>query len=175
MKNVIRKIIEFYYNRSFKGKIKYLRKKGCKIGNQTRLICPISAIGSEPYLVTIGENCLFSSDVHLFTHDGGVKVLNSLNFFEKRCDKMGRIFIGNNCFIGHGAIILPGCSIGDNCIVGAGSVVSKDIPEGSVCAGVPAKVICTIYEYHKKNVNRFFPTPEMSQKEKVNFLKENVK
>lgn len=49
--------------------------------------------------------------------------------------------IGENCFIGAHAIILPGVTIGDQCIIGTGSVVTKDVPSNSVCVGNPAKVI----------------------------------
>lgn len=52
-------------------------------------------------------------------------------------------FIGNNCFLGGGARILPGLRIGNNCIVGAGSVVTKDVPNNCIVAGNPAKIIRT--------------------------------
>ena len=50
-------------------------------------------------------------------------------------------YIGDNCFIGNGAILLPGITIGNEVIVGAGSVVTKDVPSNSIVAGNPAKVI----------------------------------
>jgi acetyltransferase-like isoleucine patch superfamily enzyme len=49
--------------------------------------------------------------------------------------------IGSNVWIGSGCIILPGVTIGDDTVVAAGSIVTKDIPAGSVAAGVPARVI----------------------------------
>ena len=49
--------------------------------------------------------------------------------------------IGRNCFVGAGAIVLPGVTIGDGSIVAAGAVVTKDVPPGSIVAGSPAKVI----------------------------------
>ena len=51
------------------------------------------------------------------------------------------IRIGKNCWIGAGAVILPGVTIGDNSVIGAGSVVTKDIPEGVVAFGNPCRVI----------------------------------
>jgi acetyltransferase-like isoleucine patch superfamily enzyme len=51
------------------------------------------------------------------------------------------ITIGEGVFIGAGAIILGGVKIEDNCIVGAGAVVTKDVPQFSIVAGVPAKII----------------------------------
>lgn len=49
--------------------------------------------------------------------------------------------IGRNCFIGAGAILLPGVTIGDGSIVAAGAVVTKDVPPASIVAGSPATVI----------------------------------
>jgi acetyltransferase-like isoleucine patch superfamily enzyme len=49
--------------------------------------------------------------------------------------------IGSNCFIGGNAIILPGITIGDNCVVAAGSVVTRDVPDGSIIGGNPARIL----------------------------------
>ena len=46
-----------------------------------------------------------------------------------------------NCFIGMGAIILPGITVGEDSIVGAGSIVTKDVPDGCLVAGNPALII----------------------------------
>ena len=59
--------------------------------------------------------------------------------------KKNKTFIGENCFIGINAMILPGVKIGNNVIIGASSVVTKDIPDGCIAVGNPAKVI-------KKNI-----------------------
>lgn len=48
------------------------------------------------------------------------------------------------------SIILPGKHIGNNCIIGAGAVVTSDIPDNSVCAGNPAKVIMTLDEFNNR-------------------------
>ena len=50
------------------------------------------------------------------------------------------VTIGEDVWIGGGAIILPGVTIGDRAIVGAGSVVTKDVPEGATVRGNPARV-----------------------------------
>ena len=47
------------------------------------------------------------------------------------------VYIGENCWIGAGALIMPGVTIGDNSVIGAGSVVTKDIPENVVAYGNP--------------------------------------
>lgn len=56
------------------------------------------------------------------------------------------VHIGKNCWIGAGAIILPGITIGDNVVVGAGSVVTKDLPSNVVAVGNPCRVLRQVGE-----------------------------
>ena len=49
--------------------------------------------------------------------------------------------IGQNCFVGAGSIIMPGVQIGDGVVVAAGAVVVRDVPDGCIVAGNPAKVV----------------------------------
>lgn len=60
------------------------------------------------------------------------------------------VHIGNNVWIGAGAIILPGITIGDNSVIGAGSVVTKDIPANVVAVGNPCRVLREIGEHDRK-------------------------
>ena len=60
------------------------------------------------------------------------------------------IRIGKNCWIGAGAVILPGITIGDDTVIGAGSVVTKDIPSGVVAVGNPCRVLRPENEHDKK-------------------------
>ncbi len=164
-------------NRSLKSKIIYLRKKGCMIGEHTRILGSVLDFGTEPYLIKIGDKCLFSGGVLFFNHDAGTRVLNQLGYFgENWFDKIAPIKIGDNVFIGNSSIILAGSEIGDNSIIGAGSIVSGVIPSYSVAVGIPAKVICTVDEYYNKNLKRgtFYPTQEMSKKEKKEYLLSHI-
>ena len=56
------------------------------------------------------------------------------------------VHIGRNCWIGAGAIILPGVTVGDNSVIGAGSVVTKDVPANVVAVGNPCRVLRPIGE-----------------------------
>ena len=60
------------------------------------------------------------------------------------------VHIGKNCWLGAGAIVLPGVTIGDNTVIGAGSVVTKDIPSNVVAVGNPCKVLRPISEHDKE-------------------------
>lgn len=60
------------------------------------------------------------------------------------------VHIGKNCWLGAGAIVLPGVTIGDNTVIGAGSVVTKDIPANVVAVGNPCKVLREINDEDRK-------------------------
>lgn len=59
------------------------------------------------------------------------------------------IHIGRNCWIGAGALILPGVTIGDNTVIGAGSVVTRNIPSGVVAVGNPCRVLRAVGEHDR--------------------------
>lgn len=87
--------------------------------------------------VKIGSNTLLGPNVQIYTatHPLDYKTRNS------GIESAKSITIGENCWIGGSAVILPGINIGDGCVVGAGSVVTGDFPNNSIIAGNPAKVI----------------------------------
>lgn len=109
--------------------------------------------GSEPYLITLGDNVRMSGDVRFVTHDGGSWVFRRSGKY-KDVVHFGKIVVGNNCFIGTRAIIMPGITIGDNCVIGAGAIVTKNIPSNSVAVGIPAKIVMTTEEYAIKMKQR---------------------
>ena len=95
---------------------------------------------TDPAYVRLGNN-VHLTGCTLFGHDGSAIMLKKA--YGIPLDKVGKIDIGDNVFVGHQAIIMPGVTIGSNSIVAAGAVVTKDVPAGSVVGGVPAKVIGT--------------------------------
>jgi len=60
-------------------------------------------------------------------------------FFEQRCSR--KTYIGHDTWLGHGAIIMPGITIGDGAVIGSGAIVTKSIPDYTIAAGNPARVI----------------------------------
>lgn len=108
------------------------------------------------------------------THDGGLWVLRNLYQDMKSADYFGRIIIEDNVNIGWNVIIMPGVKIGKNSVVGCGAVVTKDVPENSIVAGVPAKVIETTEEYYNKKKGKTLPTKSMSGREKQKYILEKI-
>ena len=91
-----------------------------------------------------------ASNVGFVTHDVIHSMLNAKmggGFVER----VGCIEVMNNVFIGSGTRILYNTRIGNNVIIGSDSLVNKDIPDNSVYAGVPARIICSFDEYLKKH------------------------
>lgn len=97
--------------------------------------------------IIIGDNALIAPNVQIYTafHPTNAKD----RFGEPREDgsfefcktQTAPVTIGDNVWIGGGAIIMPGVTIGNNVVIGAGSVVTKDIPDNKIAFGVPCKVI----------------------------------
>lgn len=93
---------------------------------------------TDPRYVRLGNNVRLTGCT-LFGHDGSINMINRA--YGCKVDRVGSIDIGDNVFVGHQAIILPGVRIGPNAVVAAGSVVSRDVPANAVVAGVPARQI----------------------------------
>ncbi|MBQ8529366.1 MAG: acyltransferase [Clostridia bacterium] len=177
IKKIINKIKFILRNRNSKSKVEYLKKVGAKIGEKTVLLCSTDAFGTEPYLITVGKNCLMSGEVYIITHDGGVNVLNNLRYFDgTKMDKIAPVKIGDNVYIGYRAIIMPGVTIGNNVLIGAGAIVTRDIPDNSVAVGVPARCVKNIDEYYEsgKEKNQFFPTVSMYGEEKKEYILKHI-
>ncbi|MCE3236277.1 MAG: maltose transacetylase [Vampirovibrio sp.] len=91
----------------------------------------------DPAEVRIGSNVFLAPGVHIYT------AYHPLNPTERNSgyESAAPVWIGDNVWIGGGAIIQPGVRIGENTTIGAGSVVTKDIPANVVAAGVPCRVL----------------------------------
>ena len=97
-------------------------------GVGTRLLCAQE--------ITIGEFCTFSWDVQVLDND-----FHAITVDGSVAPSVAPVHIGDRVWVGTRAVILKGVRIGDGAVVAAGAVVTKDVPAGTVVAGLPAKVI----------------------------------
>lgn len=160
------------------GTAEELRKHGAVIGNNFRNLSGPDVFSTEPFLVEVGDNVTFSTNVKLYPHDGSIGVIRNLYPEFKNADRMGFIKLGNNIVVGHGAMILSGVTLGDNIIVGAGAIVTKSFPSNVVIAGVPAKIICSVEDYFNKHKDEFIDvktaTKGKCEEEKIRIIREMV-
>lgn len=163
-KDQLRKI-RLYLILDSKKRTKYLIKHNIfeSVGNnfffQPRLI------PADPKLIKFHNNVVVTSGVLFITHDVTNNMLNGMKTDHFYKYYSGCIEVMNNVFIGSNSIILPNIRIGSNVVIGAGSVVTKDIPDNSVVAGNPARVISSFDEYINKRRNKDDDIIEYSDEE----------
>lgn len=151
--NIFKRILKvFIRNDPAKEEMKYLIDHGIKIGNNFQSFSPFAFDSNWPWLISVGDNVLISTNVKILAHDASTNYGNNYT-------KIGLVSIGNNVFIGSGAIVLCNTRIGNNVIIGAGSIVSGDVPDNSVVAGNPAKLICTLDEFKEKHTQNLVSHP----------------
>ena len=134
--------------RYLKGSFRCAKEDGLHCGKNVPVMGGVN-FGSEPYLVTLEDNVRISNNVSFITHDGGTWVFRHEEPYIN-VNRFGKIVVGAYSFIGANATIMPNVRIGKHCVIGAGAVVTKSIPDYSVAAGVPAKVIFDTHSYAEK-------------------------
>lgn len=168
IKRLVYRIKRLIANKSGSAKkISFMRKQGMKIGERCHL--ETIAFGTEPYLIELGNHVAVANGTIFITHDAGIRCFR--NEFPED-DVFGKIYIGDNVFVGMNCTILPNTYIGNNCIVGAGSVVRGKFPDNSVLMGNPAKVITSISVqrlFYRQSPDRL-PTSKMSDFEKKSIV-----
>lgn len=98
--------------------------------------------------ITIGDNCMLAPNVAIYTAGHPIHPFSRNSLYEYGKE----ITIGDNVWIGGNSVVCPGVHIGDNVVIGAGSVVTKDIPDWSIAAGNPCRVIRTITEEDRRRL-----------------------
>ena len=154
---------------SRKKRVQLARKIGVQIGQNCEIYRDVN-FGSEPYLIKMGNHVRVTSGVKFCTHDGGLWVLREMYEDMQDADSFGKIEIGNNVHIGWNAIIMPGVTIGNNCIVGCGAIVTRNVPDNSVVAGIPAKVIKSTEQYYEGKKDTVLHIKGMDADKKKDFI-----
>jgi maltose O-acetyltransferase len=146
-------INSFITKKSRETAIEALIRRGLKVGERVYFHETVIIDNEFPWLITIGDRCSFSVNVVILAHDASPQ--KYLDYV-----KIDKVRIGSRTFVGAGSIILPGVNIGTDVIVGAGSVVTHDIPENSVVAGNPARVIGLTTQFVEKNKQKLPAQPK---------------
>lgn len=87
--------------------------------------------------IRIGDNVMFGPGVHLYTTTHPLDAAERASGMEL----IAPVTIGDNCWLGGGAIIMPGVTIGANTVIAAGSLVTRSIPAGVLAMGSPCRVV----------------------------------
>ncbi len=98
--------------------------------------------------VKIGDNCLLAPNVAIYTAGHPIHPMSRNSAYEYGKE----VTIGDNVWIGGNVVICPGVRIGDNVVIGAGSVVTRDIPDWSVAAGNPCRVLRPITDNDRRKL-----------------------
>ena len=125
---------------------------GMKVGKNFGRLHGVILDPSHCWLIEIGDNVTMAPRVHVLCHDASTKGFLGYT-------KIGRVTIGNDVFIGAESVILPGVTIGNNVSIGANSTVTHDVPDNTVVAGSPARVLCSLEEYLAKERARMGSSP----------------
>jgi maltose O-acetyltransferase len=138
-----------------------LRDMGMAIGQGVHLPASTWVDTSHCFLISIGDWCGFGEQCLILAHDALMDEFLDAGL-------IGKVTIYESCHFGSRTVILPGVEVGPRTIVGANSVVAKSLPPETVCAGAPAKVICSLDEYLKKHREEMthgkqFPWTEYNQ------------
>lgn len=119
------------------------RALGMHIGENVSLPASTWIDESFCFLISIGDNCGFGERCLILAHDAQMHEFLGPT-------RVGRVLIHPSCHIGAGTLILPGIEMGPRTIVAAGSVVTRPLPPDSLCAGVPARPVCSLDEYFRR-------------------------
>jgi len=109
-----------------------LISRGLKVGSNVYIMQDVEFDLGYPYLIEIGDNCRISKGVRILAHDATV-------FRDLGVTRLAPVRILEGTFIGERAIILPGVTIGPRALIAAGSFVNRDVGEGAMVAGNPAR------------------------------------
>ncbi|WP_286438487.1 CatB-related O-acetyltransferase [Bacteroides acidifaciens] len=134
-------------------------------------------------IADVGKFCSIANRVNIGLGNHTINYLSTSPIFTEKYNGTGfswinktiappfkRTIIGNDVWIGFGAMVIGGVKIGDGAIIGAGSIVTKDIPPFAIAVGSPAKVIK--YRFSEETIEKILQNPWWNKSEKD--LKQNI-
>ncbi len=163
--------------------------KKARINRHTHIID--SSIGDYSYVgmnswvcvTDVGKFCSIASNVNIGLGNHTMNFLSTSPIFTERKNATGfswigetiappfkRTTIGNDVWIGYGAMVIGGVTIGDGAVIGAGSIVTKDIPPFSIAVGTPAKIIK--YRFSEETILSILQNPWWNKED--DYLKSHI-
>lgn len=125
----------------------YFVKRGMTVGKNFNRQTSTRLDPSHCWLITIGDDVTLSNKVQILAHDDTTRIYTGYG-------RVAPVKIGDRVFVGANSTILMNTTIGNDVIIGAGSLVTGNIPDDSIVAGVPAKVIGKTSEYIEREKER---------------------
>lgn len=122
-----------------------LRRLGLKASGPLLLSSRVHIDPGFAWAITIGANVRIAHDVRIIAHDAAVKHLTGYT-------EVLPVVIGDDCYVGAGAIVLPGSTVGEGAVIGAGSIVRGEIEAGVVAAGNPARALGEASKLRERHV-----------------------
>jgi len=121
---------------SVKSGLRVHKPRNITLGDDVRINTDVTIQAHGP--VTIGDRTMVAAGCIIVTanHDLSKRGLEAFGNLEA-----GPVSIGSDCWLGAGAVVLPGVTIGDGAVVAAGSVVTRDLPAETICIGAPARPV----------------------------------
>ena len=150
---LIRKFALIIEKAMFANRLELLRKNGAAVGKDVFFQGELSDYKNAPFL-TICDGATVSHGTVILLHDSALNNVLGLPI------KFGKVVIGRESYIGANCTIQCGVRIGEKAIVGAHSLVTKDIPDGTVAYGVPARVVGTVQELAEKYTSNPDPSSD---------------
>lgn len=130
---------------SIKKRVALNKIRGVKIGENVFIDFGVWIEYGFPEMVTIEDNVVIAAFAKIIGHDSSLN-----NMFDFPIRKRS-VRLKKNCYIGTGAIIMPGVVVGEKSIIGAGAVVTKSIPDNAVAIGCPAIRLMSTDEFLEKS------------------------
>ena len=149
----------FWIEYAFPGKLKFLaandpdpvlrrralERLGVKIGKDAYINPGVRLVSDHPNEATLilGERVAIAPNVTFVCNSGpcSSRLRTECAYVKDRLVKRATISVGDDAWLGAGAILLPGVTVGARCVIGAGAVVVNDCPPNTIWAGVPARQI----------------------------------
>lgn len=148
----------------------YIKSKNLFHGIGENVFFQPRKLPGDPKLIHLHNNISIASGVVFVCHDVIHQVFNNMSPNSKFIFNMGCIEIMDNVFIGANSIIMPNVRIGKNVIIAAGSVVTKDICDGVVVGGIPARVIGKFDDVYADRYKKTIKEEKYTREEQIKRL-----